>query len=463
MKIVIATVAALLAAGQLRAEESKIVEKRVGTLPAQRIEIRGISGSNISIRSWAKDSVYIRLNVSISSSDDEYEKQYIAAVGIDENRTESALLLAFTESAARGHGGGSIWDIFKRFYVNKEISGEIYVPQSNPFTSDMRYGTVSLDNMAGELRLTGTTNSLTLRNCSAVRQVDNNYGKTLIENSGGALVLSGTSSTVTITDFNGSASVDADYSTVTIERATKGVSVQDKSGKVKLSDIAGDVSVDANYSTMTISDVRGYLDVSSSSGSLRARNVDGIQVNAKYTSVDVSGVSGKSGKPIVINGSSGNVHLYDARGDVQIDDPYSTIELRRIDGNVRISTKSGRIDAEGINGNWDSPTEYTTVTVSDLRAKTVSATNSSNQIDITLLTVPSTVNIRNQYGGVRMRLPAGFSGSVDMNAEYGSIITNLPVNVKSLGSSAYATGKVGNGSGSISIETKSANIQLRAE
>ena len=62
---------------------SNTLEKHVATKPGQRIEVSGISGSKVTVRSWAKDEVYVHLTVSISSSDEEYERRYIASVAID--------------------------------------------------------------------------------------------------------------------------------------------------------------------------------------------------------------------------------------------------------------------------------------------------------------------------------------------------------------------------------------------
>jgi DUF4097 and DUF4098 domain-containing protein YvlB len=152
--------------------------------------------------------------------------------------------------------------------------------------------------------------------------------------------------------------------------------------------------------------------------------------------------------------------LQDITSDVQIDNPYSPITLSRIKGNIDIMTTSSTISAEEITGDWNCRSQYTGIDVRGLIAKKIAVTNSSNTIDFVLRSVPASIDIKNQYGSVKIRMPAGFSGDVDMNAEYGNISTTLPVKTKTMSSSAYAMGKVGSGSGSITIETKSGNILL---
>jgi hypothetical protein len=90
----------------------------------------------------------------------------------------------------------------------------------------------------------------------------------------------------------------------------------------------------------------------------------------------------------------------------------------------------------------------------------VNLTNSSNPIDLQLKTIPDNVEITNQYSGVKVLIPKGFSGDVTLEATYGKVESDLPIRVKSFGNGAYGIGKIGTGSGSITIETKSGNIHV---
>ena len=458
MKTNLVALILILSVGTGFAERNKTLEKRTTVTPKQKIEINGFSGSKVTFRSWSNNEVYINLTVYISSSDKDYEREYVENVKISE--IPSGGIIRFQLDEPKERGTGSIWNIFKRFYMEKEISGEIYIPQSNPLSTDMRYGSLTLENMRGDLQLLGTSNTLKLINCASVLEVENNYGKTWITNSGGSLRLTGTSSTVNVKDFNGSLTIDADYSTVVLDRIQQSVSINDKSGKISLDNIHGEVTLDADYSTITMNVIEGFANVRSTSGSLSARQVDAIQVDAKYTNVDISKVRGIAGKPLIVKGQSGKVLLQDITSDVQIDNPYSPITLSRIKGNIDIMTTSSTISAEEITGDWNCRSQYTGIDVRGLIAKKIAVTNSSNTIDFVLRSVPASIDIKNQYGSVKIRMPAGFSGDVDMNAEYGNISTTLPVKTKTMSSSAYAMGKVSSGSGSITIETKSGNILL---
>lgn len=461
MKTLLIAIALLVASHSALAGASRVVEKRVATKAGQRIEVNGISGSKVIFRSWEKDEVYVRLNVSMSSSDAEYENEFIEGVSIDDVQSANAVRITLREGGSQERKGSWLSKLFGQFFVNKEISGEVYVPQKNALTTDMKYGSMTLEGMTGDVELLGTSNSVTLRNCSSVSRIENNYGTTRIENSGGDLKLSGTSSKVTVADFTGSVEIDANYSTVTVSHVTQDITVSDQSGKVSVDDVGGRASIDANYSSVSLTRVKGAADVVSTSGTVRIRDAGAADVRANYSSIDVTGISGSAGKQHFVKSQSGRLTVEDVVGDIVIDNPYSTINLLRVQGSVTLTSTSATIDAAEVTGDWKSQTQYSTISLRQLSAKAISITNSSNPVKLSLKSLPTSVSIQNTYGSVRMSMPSGFSGEVDLDAEYGTVETTLPLKTRNRGGSGSATGRVGDGTSSILIETKSGNIDLQ--
>ena len=180
MKYIIAVIVVFMLVDIGQAEMHKAIDLRTPTTASQKLEIDGLSGSNITFTSWSKNEIYINLHVSIESSSDDYERDYIQNVKLSQMSENGVLRIRLEEPAISNGSGSSILNIFKHFYVRKDISGEIFVPQSNPFSTDMRYGSLTLENMKGDLQLLGTSNTLKLKNCSSISQIDNNYGKTWI-------------------------------------------------------------------------------------------------------------------------------------------------------------------------------------------------------------------------------------------------------------------------------------------
>ena len=266
---------------------------------------------------------------------------------------------------------------------------------------------------------------------------------------------------MTVEDFDGDIRCNAPYSKLRFSRITKQLSIQSQSGEVNVQDVKADVAISSDYSPITITNVAGFTDIKSQSGKIIVRQVDGVHVNANYSDIEITGVSGKSNKDIIIGSQSGSLDLNDIVGNVRIDNPYSRMQLNKITGNIRLSSQSRTITGDDITGDWVSETQYSTIHVNRLSAKQIRATNSSNPVTFDLTTVPSHINIKNQYANVSVMMPKGFSGDINLDVEYGSIETGLPVPVKNKSNSGYAIGKIGSGSGSITIETTSGRIALQ--
>ncbi|MBI3579241.1 MAG: hypothetical protein HY089_07515, partial [Ignavibacteriales bacterium] len=400
MKTILAAFAISFLLAAPESDKSRDIEKRIATQPSQRIEINGFTGSNITFKSWDKNEVYLKLNVSMSSSDEQYERDYIESVNVTESQMESVVRLTFREPA-KEFKEKTFWGVFKSMfgsYIRKEISGEIYVPQSNPLSTDMKYGSVSLEDMKGSVRLLGRSNTVTLKNCSSLEIVENDYGKTTIENSGGHLRLEGRSGTIIIDDFSGTITGNAAYSTVTINKIKDKVSLKSQSARLSFENIQGDLSVKSDYSTITINNVSGFVDVGTKSGNVKVNEVGGVSIDADYTRVEVGSVSGKSKKDIVINGRSGSLLLEDAVGNVKIDNPYSKMDLEKIRGNVDLRSKSATVTGEDIVGDWFSETEYSKISLERLTAQSFSVINKSNPVEIQFTNVPNKIDIKNEYG-----------------------------------------------------------------
>ncbi|MBI4429009.1 MAG: DUF4097 family beta strand repeat protein [Ignavibacteriales bacterium] len=444
-------------------EKSREIERRIATEPSQKIELKGFNGSRIEFKSWDKNEVYIKLNVSISSSSDEFEDEYIKTVAISDKSSPTTVAIFFDELDSRHGEGFSLRKLFNlefRSYVRKDIRGEIFVPQSNALYTDMRYGSLSLEDMKGVLELDGQSNTLRLKNCTALKTIRNNYGKSTLDDCGGALRLESQSGTVKVDDFKGSLDIEAKYSNITVSRVSESTTIHSQSGTLTIEDIGEDLSVESDYSTLTINRVKGLVGVSNKSGKIKIKTVDGVQVDGLYSNIDITSVSGKSNKPIKVRGQSGRLDLTDAVGDLVIDNPYSTMNLKNVKGNVELSSQSARITAENISGDWNSKTMYSSISIYGLTAQTVSIANKSNPVDVELVSKPTKLNINNEYGSVTVSLPSGFSGDVRLKATYGRIRSDLPVEVEDVGSGAIAIGKIGTGSGSMRIETTSGNIKV---
>jgi len=444
----------------LLSAEVKSIKKTIPVKDTQTVELTGFSGASLIIKSWDKNEIAIDIKVEYSSSNKEFEQEYIQSVDVSQEQTGELVIVSFRQPK-RSDEGFSWKRLFRlQFfsYSNLKVTGEIYVPASHPLIADFRYGDYSVDGIQGTLELYGVSNTLFIKNCSAIKKIENNYGKTTIEQSGGSLSLEGTSSTISIRNFTGHVDADASYSTITLNSIKQNATVLCVSGQIEMNDIGGNVILDAKYSKIRMEKVRGTASIESQSGTIRMKEVSDADIDAPYSNISIESVNG-TGNPISVKNTSGEITIFNSTRDVKIDDSYSKIELENILGNITIAGQSSSIYGKRITGNVIIKDEYADIQFYQLSASTVEITNKSNKVDINLLTKPAKVEIFNEYGPVSIRLP-DFTGDVKLKASYGSVITNLPVEVEEIGGGFIAMGKVGSGSGTMNIKTVSGNIEV---
>lgn len=443
-------------------ERDRSLERRVPVGPGQEVEVRGLRGSEIEFRTWDEAAVKVQLRISVSSSDEDWEERYLQHVALAVDSSRDKITITYREPEANEVSGSWLKRLFNfRSFRKMEVSGVVMIPRRNAFATDLRYGSISLSGVEGEVRLEGQSNTVAVRDCPRLSVIRNDYGRTKVERSGGDLRVEAKSGELTVTDFKGALLAEADYAVVTLAQVVGNVQVKDKSGTVRLTDVKGDVDVDADYSRVNIDRVAGAVRVTDKSGSVQVRSVDGIDVNAPYSEVEIANVSGTRGLPIVIRGQSGRLLLEQAVGNVQIDNSYSRMDLADIKGDVNLRAQSATVEAERVEGDWSSETAYTQVSVRALKATNVLVSNSSNSVLLELLKAPAKLQVRNSYGNVEIGVPGGFAAKVRLKSEYGTIRTDLPLEVDTFGSGSLATGTVADGTSSFSVEVKSGDVRVR--
>ncbi|MGB2869923.1 MAG: DUF4097 family beta strand repeat-containing protein [Bacteroidota bacterium] len=460
--------AILLPTVLLLGEKKKEFDRTIPTKPTDRIELRGFSSSKIDFKSWDKNEIRINIRVSVESSNESYMEEYIRNVDLMSTDREGVVVVTFKQPDMSGRTGFSWSNLFKLKFSSwnsVDVAGEIYLPRSNPLFLEVRYSSISLEEMHGELSLDGKSSTISLKNCGALRSIDNDYGTTTVEQSGGNLQLKSTSSRITIDTFDGSVDLDADYSTVQLRDIKKGATIKSKSSSnITVEGVAEDLTLHSDYSTLRISDVKGFVTLDDKSGNIKVNRVGGIRVQAPYTHIDISDVTGKSNKPIQIESSSGRVSLENITGDISIESPYSPIELTNIRGNVEITAKSGSIRFDDVIGDVKATTEYTSFSFRDVTANSIVITDKSSSVDLSLKNIPSTIDIRNEYGNVKLRLPKDYSADANLKVSYGTIKCNKPLGVEEVGGGAYFVGRIGGGTkNSLKVQTSSGDINLRLD
>ena len=191
MKITLLTLLIIICSTVImRADKTKYIERKISAVAGQKIEIMGLSSASVSVKSWDKLEVYIKVTVKVSASDEDDEALYIDSMKIVQTPHPTNVAISIHDKIPQESD-----DQFNLFglkfgsYFKKEITVEVYLPNANSVTLSAKYCTLSADGIRSELHLLGKSNTLTFSDCISLKDISNDYGSTAIQNSKGKLQL----------------------------------------------------------------------------------------------------------------------------------------------------------------------------------------------------------------------------------------------------------------------------------
>ena len=451
MKITLLTLLIIICSTVImRADKTKYIERKISAVAGQKIEIMGLSSASVSVKSWDKLEVYIKVTVKVSASDEDDEALYIDSMKIVQTPHPTNVAISIHDKIPQESD-----DQFNLFglkfgsYFKKEITVEVYLPNANSVTLSAKYCTLSADGIRSELHLLGKSNTLTFSDCISLKDISNDYGSTAIQNSKGKLQLAGKSSSIKIQNYDDYLNIEAPYSSVRLSALGAGVGIKSKSGTIDISNSTGDILIEAQYATMNLSDIKGQVTISSKSASISIKNSDRVTVNADYSTIDCKQIRASDSTAIIINDKSGTIRIDEASGKVEIDAPHSKIGIRKISGDVGIITQSGKISASELTGKLNVKADHTTIIARSLDVTSVWINGKSNSIEIACNRLPKNTVILNDDGTTSMKIATGFSGMLNLEATHGRIETNLQLDGKN-GATIFR-GAIGSSSETITI------------
>jgi lia operon protein LiaG len=191
-------------------------------------------------------------------------------------------------------------------------------------------------------------------------------------------------------------------------------------------------------------------------GDVRAGGISGnLDIDVGAASVETSNTRGR----LRIDTGSGRVTVSDAQGDVLVDTGSGSVELTDIRGDdLRVDTGSGSVRGTGISASAVFiDTGSGSVRLSSVAAEDVEIDTGSGSVELELTTNARRVKIDTGSGGVRLAVPESLGASFDIDAS--SVSIDVPANMTRR-ERGRATGTIGDGRGSIHIDTGSGRVSI---
>ncbi|MCF8430827.1 MAG: DUF4097 domain-containing protein, partial [Melioribacteraceae bacterium] len=301
--------------------ERKKVENTFDVKESHEIIIKAVNGCDLRVVGWEELKVKFDLDVTVTSSDKNYEKEYIENFKIREDIGNIRAVFEM-EKFERS----AIWGIKDLLTLNfgtsieTEIKGVIYVPMKNYFELELKYGEVELSEISGEIVLESRSSKIELVNCPNIRGIENDYGELKIKKSGGNSKFEIRSGIVDISSFSGKLDLTSEYGKIGISEISEDLKIESRSADIKINGVGGNLEIVAPYSNLNISDVKGTVQVEDRSSEIKITDVGAIKLDAPYSNVFVRNVSGINSLTNEFKLQSGSLDIANAKGNLVVND-----------------------------------------------------------------------------------------------------------------------------------------------
>jgi len=193
-------------------------------------------------------------------------------------------------------------------------------------------------------------------------------------------------------------------------------------------------------------------------GAIEARGLEGdVRLHTGSGSVDASDVTGA----LEVDTGSGSATVAGVRGDLSVDTGSGSVHVRDVDGgDVELDTGSGRVTGTGITARTlGVDTGSGSIELDGVSSPEVVLDTGSGSVDLTLLTDVDMLDVDTGSGSVTIRAPENLGGRVEIETGSGGIDMDFAVQVRSVRRD-HVVGTLGDGQGTIRIDTGSGGIRL---
>ena len=227
-----------------------------------------------------------------------------------------------------------------------------------------------------------------------------------------------------------------------------GIDGESASGSLRVMDLDGNVAAHTASGSVAAERIKGSTRLTSASGSVRGEQVSNGDVKLESASggvhlSDATGIGAcelhsSSGSATARNVQAESIRMSSASGHVTLDEAQAkTMNLHSSSGGVKAeSIVCSRLNAESSSGGVSAA--FSRAAPPDVVADMTSGS-----------------------GSVRVVLPPGFAGWVDLSTTSGSLDTDLPITLKGSISKRRVSGSVGQGSGRLTARAVSGSVRVR--
>ena len=193
-------------------------------------------------------------------------------------------------------------------------------------------------------------------------------------------------------------------------------------------------------------------------GATDVRDVEGdLVLDTQSGSVESAGTSG----PLSIDTGSGSVRVAGAIGDLNVDTGSGNVTVDGVAGDrVLVDTGSGSVRVSGVRSeSVEVDTGSGRITLLAVEAPDIMVDTGSGSVEVDLAADVERLEVDTGSGGVTLRVPGDLGARFEADTGSGAIDVEVPID-DSTRRRSYVRGTIGDGQGSIVVDTGSGSIRV---
>jgi DUF4097 and DUF4098 domain-containing protein YvlB len=258
---------------------------------------------------------------------------------------------------------------------------------------------------------------------------------------------------------------DSGYGRLSVSHIEGRLDGRSSNGSIEVEDIRGPADLKTYYGSITCRDMVGPMTLRSSNGSITAAGLQGsLDAETSYGSIACEDFSDGD---LRLKSSNGRIRISHASfGICEADSSYGSIIGNRLEGSsIELHSSNGGVELADVQvESMDLSSSYGSIRAAQIVAKSVKATSGNGGVRIVCSPgAPADLNaqVKSSYGTVEFTAPPGFSGEVYLHTDYGSIRTALPVTMSGEITRQKVTGRIGQGTGKLHLESGNGSVELK--
>jgi DUF4097 and DUF4098 domain-containing protein YvlB len=280
------------------------------------------------------------------------------------------------------------------------------------------------------------------------------------------------------TIYPGERPAEIDGVTVTVNLELPGdrrLEIENVFGHLHLTGLTGGLKADNRYGDITLRDCSGDLEVANCHGAVSVTGGRGrLWMESSFQPITVSQFDGD----VLAVNQFADISVNRAAGPVQMETSIGSIRASEIDGPVTVTNHFGEVMVQKIMGDLMLTNSDSRVLIADVLGETridnrrgeiraeqlggdVVISNERGDVDLALDQLREKLyRLDSAFGVIRLNLPSNPSALISAETQYGTIDSDLPLDITRDGSVQFARGKFGQGTITIQLDAEHSHIYL---